>query len=222
MAQAPFSVGETIDVAVPKVGRAARLGSHAWPEILTVEALSLIVLAFSMSTDAFAAAVGKGATLYKPPLREALRTGLIFGCVEAITTLIGWAMGLVAAQYIASWDHWLAFVLLSGLGIHMIWSALSSGADTQLKTRNAFGMLVLTAISTSMDSLVVGVTLVLMKVNIVITAVVIGVATTLMVTLGIMLGRYIGQLVGKWAEVVGGVVLILVGASILFEHLGHG
>jgi len=83
---------------------------------------STLLLAFAMSTDAFAAAVGKGATLHRPRIREALRTGLIFGVIEAITPLVGWALGKAAAPYVASWDHWIAFSLLFVLGARA-WSA---------------------------------------------------------------------------------------------------
>src|SRR5688572_29614333 len=81
---------------------------------------TILILAFGMSMDAFAAAIGKGASLHRPPLKEALRTGLIFGVIEAITPVIGWGIGLAASQFIMSWDHWVAFTLLLILGIRMI------------------------------------------------------------------------------------------------------
>lgn len=81
---------------------------------------AMIILAFGMSMDSFAAAIGKGAVLQRPPVREALRTGLIFGVIEAITPVIGWAAGLAASQYIMHWDHWIAFVLLLALGARMV------------------------------------------------------------------------------------------------------
>ncbi|HCI2672577.1 TPA: manganese efflux pump, partial [Pseudomonas aeruginosa] len=74
--------------------------------------VSLIFLAFAMSTDAFAAAIGKGSSLDRPRLSEALRTGIIFGVIEAITPLVGWLLGQAASQFVADWDHWIAFVLL--------------------------------------------------------------------------------------------------------------
>src|ERR1700733_10158617 len=94
---------------------------------------STLLLAFAMSTDAFAAAVGKGATLHRPHLREALRTGLIFGVIEAATPLIGWALGRAAAPYVASWDHWIAFGLLALLGLRMIRSGFSTPAPEAQK-----------------------------------------------------------------------------------------
>ena len=79
-----------------------------------------VLLAFGMSMDAFAASIGKGATLHKPKFSEALRTGLIFGAVETLTPLIGWGMGMLASRFVLEWNHWIAFVLLIFLGGRMI------------------------------------------------------------------------------------------------------
>ncbi len=71
-----------------------------------------ILLAFGMSMDAFAASIGKGATLHKPKFSEAVRTGLIFGAIETLTPLVGWGLGMLASQFILEWNHWIAFILL--------------------------------------------------------------------------------------------------------------
>ena len=85
---------------------------------------SILLIGLAMSTDAFAAAVGKGAAMRHPRWRDALRAGLIFGVIEAITPLIGWLLGSAAAHYITAWDHWIAFGVLGLLGAHMIWNGL--------------------------------------------------------------------------------------------------
>ena len=79
--------------------------------------ISILLIGFAMSTDAFAAAIGKGSSLDRPRLSEALRTGIIFGVIEAITPLVGWLLGQAASQFVADWDHWIAFVLLVLLGL---------------------------------------------------------------------------------------------------------
>lgn len=89
--------------------------------------LPTLLLALAMSADAFAAAVGKGAALHRPQFSEALRTGVIFGVIEGLTPVVGWALGRAAAPYVVAWDHWIAFVLLVGLGSIMIWSACRNG-----------------------------------------------------------------------------------------------
>lgn len=182
--------------------------------------VSIIFLAFAMSTDAFAAAIGKGATLHKPRLREALRTGLIFGVIEGITPVVGWAIGLTAARYVAEWDHWIAFTLLLVLGGRMMLAGLRPAEEGEQKpTRHTFGVLAVTAFATSIDALAVGVGLAFVDVNIASAAVTIGLATMLMVTVGVMLGRVLGKAIGQRAEIIGGVVLVLVGATILYQHL---
>lgn len=183
--------------------------------------ISLIFLAFAMSTDAFAAAIGKGSSLHKPRLIEALRTGLIFGVIEAITPLIGWFLGQAASRYVIEWDHWIAFGLLLVLGLHMIYNGLrpDDEVEEEKPSQHSFWVLAVTAVATSIDALAVGVGLAFVDVNIWVAATAIGLATMTMVTIGTLLGRVLGSVVGKRAEIIGGVVLMLVGATILYEHL---
>ena len=186
--------------------------------------LATTALALAMSTDAFAVAVGKGAALQRPHLREALRTGAIFGIIEGLTPVIGWAMGHFAAPYVEAWDHWIAFTLLGVLGLRMIHAGLSNADDEgeEKPSSHSFWLLAVTGFATSIDAMAVGVGLAFIDANIVTTAGAIGLSTFIMVTLGVMVGRGLGKLVGKRAEIVGGLVLIAIGSLILYEHIGHG
>ncbi|MEH6387104.1 MAG: manganese efflux pump MntP family protein [Pseudomonas profundi] len=182
--------------------------------------IALLLLALAMSTDAFAAAIGKGASLKNPHFTEALRMGLIFGTIEAITPLIGWLIGKSASSYVEAWDHWIAFSLLVALGLHMIYEGLKPGTEAAEKpSRQSFLKISLTAIGTSIDAMAVGVGLAFIDVNILFAAGLIGLATTIMVTIGIMLGRVMGSLLGHQAEIFGGLTLIGVGGWILSSHL---
>ncbi|WP_294901399.1 manganese efflux pump MntP [Tatumella sp. UBA2305] len=187
-----------------------------------MDVITTIILAFGMSMDAFAAALGKGATLKKPGIKEAFRTGFIFGGIEMLTPLIGWGIGLAASKYVMAWDHWIAFILLSVLGGRMVIGGFRQGAADECVApeRHGFMVLAMTAVATSLDALAVGVGLAFLQVNIVVTAFAIGAATTIMATTGVLVGRFIGPLLGKWAEVLGGVVLVGIGCTILVEHLG--
>jgi len=178
--------------------------------------LAIVVIAFSMSADAFAAALGKGAALDRPPLGEALRCGLIFGIVEAITPVVGWTLGAVASAgtYLAA-DYWIAFAVLAAIGAKMIHDGLRRAAVEDKPKRHSTRLLVLTAIGTSIDALAVGVSLALLGVGIVATAVAIGLATFTMTTLGILLGRVLGERYGRIAEILGGAGLIAIGVKIL-------
>lgn len=182
--------------------------------------VATLFLAFAMSTDAFAAAIGKGATLHRPDWREALRTGLIFGVIEALTPLVGWFLGRAAAQYVSAWDHWIAFTLLAVLGARMVFNGMSTRPDDDVKpSTHSFWLLALTGFATSIDAMAVGAGLAFVDVDIYSTAAAIGLATATMVTIGVLLGRVLGNVVGKRAEMAGGLVLIGIGCVILAEHL---
>lgn len=186
-----------------------------------VSFISLVLIALAMSTDAFAAAIGKGASMQKPHFSQAFRIGILFGVIETITPAIGWLIGSVASQWISEWDHWIAFTLLFILGGRMIWVGFKQDevqSDTPSQNQS-FWMLSLTALATSIDAMAVGAGLAFADVSIVEAALMIGLATTIMVTLGILLGRVMGSLIGKRAEIIGGAVLILVGTTILYDHL---
>ncbi|HCC6862571.1 TPA: manganese efflux pump MntP [Klebsiella pneumoniae] len=179
-----------------------------------------ILLAFGMSMDAFAASIGKGATLHKPKFSEAVRTRLIFGAIETLTPLVGWGLGMLASQFILEWNHWIAFILLVFLGGRMIVEGFRGDSDEACEAphRHGFWLLVTTAFATSLDAMAVGVGLAFLQVSIVTTALAIGCATFIMSTLGMMVGRFIGPLLGKRAEILGGIVLIGIGSEILWSH----
>ncbi|ALZ98647.1 MULTISPECIES: manganese efflux pump MntP [Leclercia] len=178
-----------------------------------------LLLAFGMSMDAFAASMGKGATLHKPKFSEALRTGLIFGAIETLTPLIGWGLGMLASQFVLEWNHWIAFILLTFLGGRMVIEGIRNDVgDDEPVQRHGFWLLVTTAIATSLDAMAVGVGLAFLQVNIIATALAIGCATLIMSTLGMMVGRFIGPLLGKRAEILGGIVLIGIGVQIMWSH----
>ena len=142
--------------------------------------------------------------------------------IEALTPLIGWAAGLAASRYVMAWDHWVAFFLLSFLGGRMMMEGFRQTATAEpceAPQRHGFMVLAATAVATSLDALAVGVGLAFLQVNIIATALTIGMATTIMATTGVLVGRLVGPVLGKWAEVLGGVVLISIGCTILIQHL---
>ena len=185
---------------------------------------SIILLALAMSTDAFAAAIGKGVALHHPRWREALRTGVIFGVIESLTPIAGWWLGSAAAKYVSEWDHWIAFSLLAILGLRMIHAGLGVDKESDLPKpgSHSFWLLALTGFATSIDAMAAGAGLALVGVNIYPVAVAIGFTTFVMVTAGVMLGRVLGAVAGKRAEIVGGLLLIGIGSAILHEHLAAG
>ena len=195
-----------------------------WPspdlKALQMNFASMTLLALAMSTDAFAAAVGKGTSLKNPRWSEALRAGAIFGTIEAATPLIGWLLGSFAAKFVVAWDHWVAFALLGILGIKMIAAGLKTDEDSEEPiVRHSSMTLAITGFATSIDAMAVGVGLSFLNVSIVAVAAAIGATTFIAVSAGVMLGRVLGNAVGKRAELMGGVILIGIGSAILYEHL---
>lgn len=183
---------------------------------------AIAVLSLSMSTDAFAAAVGRGAS-HRPALGQALRAGLVFGVIEAITPIIGWSLGLIAAGLIEKIDHWIAFALLAVVGAHMIKEGLSkpdAAGEAAPSRRSGLLALVATAVGTSIDAAAVGVGLAFIGANIWVIAASIGFTTFVLTTTGMLIGKAVGVRFGKTAELLGGVALIGIGLLILAEHLG--
>lgn len=183
--------------------------------------LTLGALGASLSVDAFAAALGKGAAERRHRWSDAVRVGLVFGFFEAITPAIGWLLGYMLNDVIADYDHWVAFVLLAAVGGYMVHEALSPGMPEGEASAASpdFWRLAATAIATSVDATAVGITLALMDVDIWIACLVIGGITTFVATTGVMLGGRVGPYLGRWAGILGGFVLVVIGALIVVQHL---
>ncbi|MFD2261538.1 manganese efflux pump MntP family protein [Lacibacterium aquatile] len=181
---------------------------------------TLTVLGLSLSVDAFAAAVGKGAAADKPRFKDALRVGLYFGFFEAITPAFGWAMGLAVSSWFAFVDHWIAFTLLALVGGNMIRQGFSTVEAEEAPKKGQLGpmQLILTALATSIDATAVGVGLAVVDVNIVLACVIIGVVTTAVAFSGVLIGKKAGPLLGRRAEILGGIALIAIGIKIVIEH----
>lgn len=183
--------------------------------------ISILVLSLSMSADAFAAAVGRGAS-HRPTFPTAVRNGLVFGVIEGITPLIGWALGIAAAGFVEQIDHWIAFGLLGAVGGKMLWEAFQPAeeGDEAKAAKRGLVALVAVAIGTSIDAAAVGVGLAFIGANILIIAAAIGATTFVMTTIGMLIGKAVGVRFGKAAEFVAGVALIGLGTMILLEHTG--
>jgi putative Mn2+ efflux pump MntP len=188
----------------------------------TMSFSTLFLIALGVSADAFAVALGKGLHMRTFNYRGALIVALAFGAFQAIMPVIGWLLANSFADYIRDYDHWIAFALLSVIGGKMLWEAFSSHEDDEQDTDsiNIRELLVL-AIATSIDALAVGISFAFLPdVPIGGAAILIGLITFVISFIGVVVGHRVGNKLGKPAEIAGGVILILIGFSILFEHLG--
>lgn len=183
--------------------------------------LTLGALGASLSVDAFAASLGKGAMDQKGRWKDAVRVGVVFGFFEAITPAIGYFLGYMLNDWIADYDHWVAFGLLFAVGAYMIREAIvvKDTTETAVSSDVNYWRLAATAIATSIDAAAVGISLALMDVNVWVACLVIGGITTIVATSGVMLGKHIGPYLGRYAGILGGFVLVAIGGSILFQHL---
>ena len=183
----------------------------------------LFLLAVGLSMDAFAVSVCKGLSMKKASLKAGAICGIWFGGFQALMPLIGFFLGTLFADAIESVDHWIAFVLLAFIGANMLKEAFEKKCecenckDADLSVKTMFLM----AVATSIDALAVGISLAMAgNVNIFTAVILIGAFTCGMSTVGVKVGNVFGSKFEKKAQLAGGVILILLGAKILLEHLG--
>ena len=187
-------------------------------EDVFMDLLTLLTLAVGLAMDAFAVSICKGLTMREKVLKKGIIVGLWFGGFQALMPTIGFFLGTQFKDQITSIDHWIAFVLLGLIGINMVKEALSNDeeqADDSIAVKEMFML----AVATSIDALAVGITFAFLNVHIVSAASMIGVCTFLISFVGVKIGNIFGTKYKSKAELAGGIILILLGFKILFEHL---
>ncbi len=180
--------------------------------------IELFVLAVGLSMDAFAVAMCKGLALKKATPGAMLKAGAYFGGFQAGMPLIGFFLGSAFSEQIVAIDHWIAFLLLGYIGFNMIRESM--GEDDECDDDMGIRTMTVMAVATSIDALAVGVTLAFLKVNIWASVAFIGVMTFSLSAFGVWLGNKLGSSNKINAELMGGIILILIGTKILLEHLG--
>ena len=182
-----------------------------------MENLFLIVaLAAGLAMDAFAVAVAQGAAGHNS-MFHATRTGMAFGVAQGIMPFLGWALGIVFVSHISAYDHWIALILLSGLGMKMLWEARDGNGNDSAPSLSGWA-LGAAAIATSIDAFAAGITLPALALPVLLTCIAIGIITALLSSLGVMIGGMASSRIGKYAEVTGGIILIALGIKIFVEH----
>lgn len=216
--------------------------------------LSIFMTAIGLSMDAVAVSIAKGMTIKKNLLRNAIKIALFFGVFQGVMPLIGWFAGRYFENYIKSFDHWIAFILLSAIGGKMIYESLKGNkerkeeneehedkieevimeieieevsldrdsCDKQCEIKSeelSHKSLTILAIATSIDALAVGVSFAFLDVSIIPAATIIGLTTFILCIAAVLIGKKLGCMLQKYAEIIGGVILILIGLNILIEHL---
>lgn len=178
--------------------------------------LELLVIAIGVSMDAFAVSICKGLSVCEVKPRHMVSAGLWFGGFQALMPLIGYFAGISFADLVSSVDHWIAFVLLCFIGWGMIKE--SREPDEHLDPDFSFRTMLAMAVATSIDALAVGVSLAFLKVDIFSAVLLIGVTTAVFSMVGVRIGNVFGSRCRSAAELLGGLILIIMGIKILVEH----
>ena len=181
--------------------------------------IDIFLIGVALSMDAFAVSICKGLSVKKVSAKHVLTVGVYFGGFQALMPTLGFLLGYKFESFITSIDHWIAFILLALIGGNMIREALGKDDEHEHDDFSVKAMLPL-AVATSIDALAVGISFAFLGVDIVQAALLIGITTFVLSGVGIYVGNVFGAKYKSKAELLGGVVLILIGLKILLEHLG--
>lgn len=180
---------------------------------------TLIVLAFGLASDAMAVAIAAAIRARHVPVGGGIEFGLWCGTFQGAMPALGYAGALAAGAWLAAVDHWIAFLVLGAIGVKIAWEGIKADDAPTQAPWPGLRLQVPLALATSIDALVAGVTLPSLGLGILWPALTIGGITLVLVLVGTFLGRHLGVGLGKRAEVVGGVLLVLIGTRILVSHL---
>lgn len=184
-----------------------------------LDLLSILLIALGLSADCFAVALSGSISMKTVSPVQVLRTALVFGAFQTIMPVLGWLAGRTIVDFIAEYDHWIAFALLALVGGRMIWETFRSEEGKRKIDISRGAVLLMLALATSIDALAVGLTFAFLKVNILLACSIIGVIAFAATVLTFLLGKKAGPLMGKYAEAIGGIILIGIGLRILLSHL---
>jgi manganese efflux pump family protein len=182
--------------------------------------IEILFIAVGLSLDAFAVSLSIGASGVAPSRRAAVRLSFHFGLFQFLMPVIGWFLGSRVAPYIESYDHWIAFALLGFVGGHMVWASFFPEHADNFDDPTRGHMLVILSVATSIDALAIGLSLAMLNVEVLYPSMIIGIVTFLFSMGGMVFGNKLNERFGRRMMLIGGIVLICIGARVLFQHLG--
>ena len=178
--------------------------------------IELIIISISLAMDAFSASVCKGLKEKRINIKNSIITGLYFGIFQSLMPFIGYYLGSFFSNQIKAFDHYFAFILLGFIGLSMIKDAKE---NQNISESLNFKEMILLSLATSIDALIVGVTFSFLEVNLYLSILIIGIITFILTSIGYNIGTYFGTKYQKKAQIIGGLILIIMGIKILIEHL---
>jgi len=180
----------------------------------------LILIAIALAMDAFAVSISCGIIIKDVKLKHALKIAFFTSFFQGFFTFLGWLGGIYIAYLISNIDHWIAFVLLLVIGAKMIYESIKIDSDEDKKFNPLkFSVLILLGIATSIDALAIGLSFALLNVSILLPVILIGFMAFGFSVFGVLIGKKFGQVFGNKVELIGGLILIGIGVTILIDHL---
>ena len=181
--------------------------------------IEIALIGVGLAMDAFAVSICKGLAMRRMNYKKAIIIAAFFGVFQALMPALGYVLGTTFANKIAAIDHWIAFILLALIGANMIKEALSSDDDECQDDSLRLGDLIMFSIATSIDALAVGITFAFFNVSLLLSVSMIGIITFIICVIGVKVGNVFGEKYKSKAELAGGLILIVMGAKILIDHL---
>lgn len=179
--------------------------------------IEIMLISLGLSMDAFSVAICKGISINNIKRRTCIKIGAYFGLFQAVMPLLGYTLGTNFKYVIVAFDHWITFILLLLIGINMIKGAYDK--EEELTNETSPKIMIPLALATSIDALAVGVTFAFLKVKLLKSILIIGSVTFILTTLGTNLGNKFGTKYKNKSQILGGIILIIIGLKILIEHL---
>ncbi len=181
--------------------------------------VEVVLIAVGLAMDAFAVSLGIGTTGQAKARRPIFRLSFHFGLFQCLMPILGWLIGSRIEFFVGQIDHWVAFGLLGFVGSRMIRSGLNVDGETYSSDPSRGRTLVMLAIATSIDAMAVGLSLAMLRVDIISPSIIIGIITGILSLIGLGIGYKLGETFGKRMEIIGGLLLVAIGVRILITHL---
>lgn len=183
--------------------------------------LDTMMLAAGLSMDSLAVSITGGAVIRRCTIKRVMKIAFTMGIFQGGMTVLGYLLGMGFEQYISDFDHWIAFLLLSAIGLKAVYSSFLDKEETEMHrnplcNKTLFGL----AIATSIDAFAVGISFAILNYSIFIRATTIGFITFVFSAVGVYFGSHFGRKLNLNVDLIGGIILVAIGVKILFEHLG--
>lgn len=187
--------------------------------LIKMNYLTIFILAIGLSFDSFAVSVTSGLSVPRIRFFEAVKMAFILAVFQGLMPVIGWIFGNSIKSIMAPVDHWIAFALLSLVGGKMVIESITSNEEKTINNPLHIKVILLLALATSIDALAVGFSFSIFLEKIFWAVFIIGAITFIASMTGIFIGKKTGPSIGKYAEIIGGIILFGIGCKILIEHL---